>query len=246
MPAGPLTAAPRPAAPLFQIAPPAGARPSSQELPPFETVSSPYLHTSVETYTVQIAPRAVYAYYLPRLQHQGYRPSGEGTSGSFAKGITGWDWSFSRGAGMQDTLLLTVEAQGSGSRYSVARELIVAPPRPAASIVPRDVQEVVVSARASMNEPWVTSTLRSPQAWRGILKVVNALPVDTGGRHSCTADLGAAAEVRFVGASQSYAFSEDPACDTVTGPAGAQLQDEGFGLWTTVTRLVGLPTQSAP
>jgi len=112
------------------VAPPPGASPRSRQLPPFERVSSPYLHTTSATYAVQRAPQAVYAYYLPKLERLGYRASGKGSI-SAAAGITGWDWSFSRGTGMSDTVLLTVQPAGPGSLHSLACELIVAPARPA-------------------------------------------------------------------------------------------------------------------
>jgi hypothetical protein len=212
---------------------------------PFEMVGSPYLHTAVTTYAVPLAPQAVYRYYLPGLRSLGYVLSGQGTAGRYDT-VLSYDWQFSRGTGMNDTVLLTVEPQGSGSLYSIARELIVAPPRPKGSIVPRDTRQVVVSARPAAGKPWTSRTLETPAAWRKIWGVVNALPVDTRGAHGCAADFGAAARVVFKTGQGSYTFTEDPACDSVAGPAGAHLQDMGIKLWRTVTALTGVTISSAP
>lgn len=227
------------------VAPPAGAHLSPHGVQPFETIGSPYLHTAVSTYASPLAPQAVLEYYLPRLRGLGYRLSGQGTSGRYGT-VLSYDWQFSRGAGMDDTVLLTVEPKGSGTLYSVTRELIVAPPRPKGSIVPHDVRQVIVLARRAAGEAWVSRTLKIPVAWREILGVVNALPVDTRGVHGCVADFGAAAKVVFTTGQGNYAFTEDPACDSVAGPAGAHLQDAGMKLWRTVIALTGVPVSQAP
>ncbi len=234
--------APKGSTPLLAIGPPSGAFASQVAVPPFETVSSPYLHTTLATYVVALRPQEVYAYYLPRLERLGYRKQGQGTSGD-RSGITSWDWSFSRGQDMSDTVLLTVEPDGTKSVYSIARELIEAPARPKASIVPAKLEEVTVRARQSVSQPWVTRTLRTPEAWHGILAAANALPMDTRGAHGCAADFGAAATVRFVAKSGAWTFTVDPACDSVLGPGGTHLMDTG--LWTSAAAVEGFHVAAA-
>ncbi len=229
--------------PAAAVPPPPSSTPSSVAVTPFETESSPYLHTTSRSYVAPLTPQALYAYYLPRLRHLGYRSQGYGTSGDRA-GTQSWDWSFTRGAGMNDTVLLTVERDGKKSVYSLARELIVAPPRPKASIVPAKLEQVTVRARQSASSPWVTRTLRTPDAWRHLLQVVNALPVDTRGAHGCLADFGAAATVRFIAKAGSWSFTVDPACGSVLGPAGSHLMDQA--LWASVSALMGFPAKMAP
>ncbi len=227
----------------FLVAPPQNSAPSSVAVMPYETVSSPYLHTTSRSYVAPLTPQELYAYYLPRLRHLGYRLQGYGTAGN-RSGTSSWDWSFTRGAGMNDTVLLTVERDGRKSVYSLARELIVAPARPKASIVPATLEEVTVRARQSASSPWVTRTLRTPDAWRHLLAVVNALPVDTRGAHGCLADFGAAATVRFIAKAGNWTFTVDPACGSVLGPAGSHLMDQG--LWSGVATVAGFPAQLAP
>ena len=224
----------------LSIAPPPGwsARPSA--VPPFETVSSPYLRMMLKSYQVALKPQQVYAYYLPRLEHLGYRLQSTGTSGNRSR-ITSYDWAFTKGAGMNDTVLLTVEPDGA---YSLARELVVAPARPKTSIVPAPIAEVTVRARRSANEPWVTRTLRTRTALSHFLAVANALPMDTRGAHGCLADFGAAATVRFIGKSGSWTFAVDPACGSVLAPGGTHLMDQG--LWTSAAAAVGFPATAAP
>ncbi len=229
--------------PAAEVPPPPGTVPSSVAVTPFETVSSPYLKTTSRSYIAPLTPQELYLYYLPRLRRVGYRLQGYSTSGD-RSGTQSWDWSFTRGTGMNDTVLLTVERDGKKSVYSLARELIVAPARAKASIVPAELEEVTVRARQSASSPWATRTLRSPDAWRHLLAVANALPVDARGAHGCLADFGAAATVRFIAKTGSWTFTVDPACGSVLGPAGSHLMDQG--LWAGVSTLMGFPAQMAP
>ncbi len=59
-------------------------------------------------------------------------------------GYCTYGWAFARGTDMSDTVVLTVAPKTEGSLYSVALELIMAPPRPTGSFVPAAATQVTV------------------------------------------------------------------------------------------------------
>ena len=233
-----LAAAARGASPLT-IAPPAGALASTQRVTPFQSPGSPYLHVTARSYRTPLGPEAVYRYYLPRLAALGYKSDGSGTSYG-PSGVTSRDWAFARGTGQDDTALLTVVPVGTGSRYSLARDLIIPPARPRASLVPDAATSVVVTARSSAGAKPLERTVTGGAELRELLARVDALGMDARGVHGCAMDVGATATLRFAAGGRSYVFTEDPACLSVTGPGGTKLEDGGYRLWRTVVALLGI------
>ena len=196
----------------------AGASPGSRELPPFETIPSVYLRPR------PWPPMPCDAHRRPSTPttcqgSSGSATASRGTAPSALPRHHRLGLAVLARHPMCDTALLTAQPAGSGSLYSLARELTVAPARPAASFVPAGSEEVSVAARALVGQPWLTRTLRTPNAWRPLLTAVNALPVDTRGAHGCRPT--SAPRVRFVTAAATRTFSADPACQSRGGRGAA-------------------------
>jgi len=239
-----LCAAHAPMAPSnpLAIAPPPGARASKVELQPGLVSPSPFLHIKIKTYLTALVAHNLDDYYLPKLQALGFQTAGQGETASSSQGNEEWDWWFTRGpAGYFSTVVLTVEPKGLGSRYSLAREDIVVPARPKASIVGGKVTRVVVSLRALASRPWIRRALSSPQAWRALLQAMNALRIDPRGAvHLCLADRGARGIVQFWTIRGSYLYSENPACGSVIGPDDTRLWDQNLKVWGLIKYATGV------
>ncbi len=224
--------------------PPPGAHVSSRKLAPFVTATSPLLHVKMTSYVVPLSARSIYAYYSPKLRQLGFQEVAGGYTASLTEGIEGWGWQFSKGSSDHMTIVLTVKPSGSTSLYSLASEVILAPPRPKTTLVEYAVKKVLVRSRSSGEVFWTARTLRSPRSWRGLLTVVNTLPMDVRGVLGCLGNDGASATVRFSTTKGSYSFSEDPACASVIAPSGVRLWDKNLRLWRVITSITGVRTNA--
>lgn len=222
---------------VIPVPPPTGAKRSAKPVAPFETIGSPYLQTQVESYRAQMTPQEVHDYYTKRLTALGYRWSGSGSSCG-PSGYCASDWAFQ--LGQYTTFVLTVQPLGqSASLYSAAVERIVLPPRPAVSVVPRNVQSLRIAFRASASSAWISRTFTAPKDWKPIRRIVNGLPVDGRDTHGCALDFGARATLLFRAGAGTYAFSENPACTSVIGPGPVSLMDVNT-LWNAIVKVLGV------
>lgn len=222
------------------VPPPKGAVRSGTAIAPFETIGSPYLKTTVQTYLVRMTPQEVQDYYTPRLRALGYRWSG---SGSSCGGSQPCASDLAYALGPYTTFVLTVQPLGaSRSRYSAAVEHIALPPRPKVSIVPADVQSLKISFRASASSAWISRVFRAAKDWQPLRRLVNDLAVDGRGEHGCAFDVGARATLLFRTGSRTYLFSENPACTSVTGPGPVSLEDVNV-LWPAIVKALHVPNR---
>ena len=224
------------------VPPPAGARPSSKTFAPLETVGSSFLHTTVDTYTAPMSDVALYAYYAKGLGRLGYSTNGSGTACGRAGCLESF-WMFSKGTNLHDNVILSVRAEGAGSLFSVARELIVVPVRPDDSLVPRDVRRAVLTVQASYGPPkTVTRTVTARPALLRLRQIVNTMPLfDFGSRaHACVPYYSGTATVTFETPYGDYRFQETAECAYVRSVGGVNLTDVSDRLWRAAARLAGV------
>ncbi len=225
------------------VPPPAGARPSPKTFAPLETVGSSFLHTTIDTYTAPMNDLALYVYYARRLGRLGYSTNGSGTACGRAGCLESF-WMFSKGANLHDNVILSVRAEGAGSLFSVAREIIVVPPRPEVSLVPRDVRQAILTVQASYGPPTaVTRTVTARPAILRLRQIVNAMPVfdRAAAAHGCTPYYAGTATVTFVTPYGDYRFQETAECAYVRSVGGVNLTDVSERLWRAAARLAGVP-----
>lgn len=227
------------------VAPPRDARTSTTQVPPFEVIGSPYLHMRTTTYTVSMTPQAIQNYYGPRLRALGYSFPGTGYSCSQAAPC---DVNLGYQKGQYVTVAITIDPlSAKTSRYSVTMEQIVPPPRPEASIVPNDVRSLEIDYLANGGAAGTSRTITDAAAWRPFLRIVNSLPMDYRGvTHGLCLPGDVRAVVRIDAGRQTYTFSVNPSCVTVTAPGNAKLVDLQSALWTEVTKVLGVSSSLAP
>ena len=206
------------------VPPPPGAQRTPTSLAPQETLGSFYLHMQVRTYRIARTSDEVYAYYAPRLMEFGYTSEGSGKSCSPRQGCRPF-WSFQHGQNAL-VVLSTAEQSGGGLRYSIAMERIIVSPRPRASLVPLDVERVVIAVQTGDADRTVLVTDAGEK--QRLRLIANSLPLLSGiGHGGCGSG---AASLHFVTGQGIFTFSEVPRCP-VSGPDRTLLADPALRLW---------------
>ncbi len=227
---------------VVPVPPPPGARRSPKAFGPLETVGSSFLHETVGTYTAPMTDVGLYAYYAKRLDRLGYKTSSSGYSCTGAGRCESF-WMFAKDVHQDDSVVLSVRPEGKGSLFSVARELVVLPPRPEASLVPADVQRVVLKVQVDDGPAWATRTVTEVSAIRRLREIVNGLTFADLGSHGPCWPNTRTATVTLMTPYADYAFRERP-CGVVMGPGGVTLGDGSAALWRAVTQLAGVSAQN--
>ncbi len=134
-------------------------------------------------------------------------------------------WSFQHGQNAL-VVLSTAEQSGGVLRYSIAMERIIVPPRPTASLVPRDMEWVVIAVQTG--EAYRTVLITDAGEMQRLRRTANSLPLLSGvGHGGCGSGR---ANLHFVTRQGIFTFSEVPRCP-VSGPGHTLLADPELRLW---------------
>lgn len=222
--------------PLGIPAPPR-VRPTGAELAPGETVGALYERVAVWTYVGPVGPEDVLGHYLPYLRRLGYKEASAGYSGG--PGLDQDFWLFERDVQEDDVVVITLADGGTArSRYSIASEVVEAPPRPPDTLVPDGATRLVATGRRTAYGRDLRRSLGPGPELDHLVALVDGLPVGTFAGHGGIGDAGQAKLV-FAAGGRSYTFTEWAGFGLVSGPGRFQLADPRLGLWRAILSLLG-------